>query len=285
MSEAKPFPLNAWYAAAWGHEIKHELAARTVCEKDIVLYRRSDGEVAALEDACWHRLVPLSLGQLVGDDVMCGYHGIRLQLGRPLHLHAGPEDHQPVGLRARLSRRRAPPHGLGLARRPGPRGPGQGARLPLERRHRMGRRGRHLLRPEVRLPPHHRQPDGPDPRDLRPRRLHRPRRHHRHALRHHPHGPDDDGDALDARHRAAAVLGKAARQAGQRRPLADHPLRGALDRRRRRRRRPRRHRRAGGRPLARGSTGPSSPRSRRKRRPPATTTGTSSACSTATTTT
>jgi vanillate O-demethylase monooxygenase subunit len=33
--------------------------------------------VAALEDACWHRLVPLSIGQLVGDDVMCGYHGIR----------------------------------------------------------------------------------------------------------------------------------------------------------------------------------------------------------------
>jgi phenylpropionate dioxygenase-like ring-hydroxylating dioxygenase large terminal subunit len=77
MSEAKPFPLNAWYAAAWGHEIKHELSARTVCAKDIVLYRRSDGEVAALEDACWHRLVPLSLGQIVGDDVMCGYHGIR----------------------------------------------------------------------------------------------------------------------------------------------------------------------------------------------------------------
>src|ERR671912_552719 len=76
MSEAKPFPLNAWYAAAWSHEIKHELAARTVCEKDIVLYRRSDGEVAALEDACWHRLLPLSLGHLRGDEVVCGYHGL-----------------------------------------------------------------------------------------------------------------------------------------------------------------------------------------------------------------
>jgi phenylpropionate dioxygenase-like ring-hydroxylating dioxygenase large terminal subunit len=52
MPEGRPFPLNAWYAAAWGHEIKHELVARTICEKDVVLYRRADGTVAALEDAC-----------------------------------------------------------------------------------------------------------------------------------------------------------------------------------------------------------------------------------------
>jgi vanillate O-demethylase monooxygenase subunit len=76
MTEAKPFPLNAWYAAAWSREVKHELAARTICEKDVVLYRRSDGAVVALEDACWHRLLPLSLGRLKGDDVVCGYHGL-----------------------------------------------------------------------------------------------------------------------------------------------------------------------------------------------------------------
>src|SRR6476646_5659601 len=75
-SAERGFPMNAWYAAAWSHEIKRELTARTVCNKDIVLYRRTDGHVAALEDACWHRLVPLSLGNLKGDDVQCGYHGI-----------------------------------------------------------------------------------------------------------------------------------------------------------------------------------------------------------------
>jgi phenylpropionate dioxygenase-like ring-hydroxylating dioxygenase large terminal subunit len=76
MTETKPFPLNAWYAAAWSHEIKRELAARTICDKDVVLYRRTDGEVAALEDACWHRLLPLSLGHLKDDQVVCGYHGL-----------------------------------------------------------------------------------------------------------------------------------------------------------------------------------------------------------------
>ncbi|MBK5961852.1 Rieske (2Fe-2S) protein [Rhodoplanes elegans] len=72
----RPFPLNAWYAAAWTHEIGRALSARTVCGKDMVLYRRSDGRVAALEDACWHRLLPLSLGRLDGDQVVCGYHGL-----------------------------------------------------------------------------------------------------------------------------------------------------------------------------------------------------------------
>ncbi|RAI44645.1 aromatic ring-hydroxylating dioxygenase subunit alpha [Rhodoplanes roseus] len=76
MPDPKPFPLDAWYAAAWSHEIGRDLAARTVCGKDIVLYRRTDGRVAALEDACWHRLLPLSLGRLEGDQVVCGYHGL-----------------------------------------------------------------------------------------------------------------------------------------------------------------------------------------------------------------
>jgi phenylpropionate dioxygenase-like ring-hydroxylating dioxygenase large terminal subunit len=76
MTAPSSFPLNAWYAAAWSHEIVRALAARTICGKPVVLYRRTDGEVAALEDACWHRLLPLSMGQLKGDEVMCGYHGL-----------------------------------------------------------------------------------------------------------------------------------------------------------------------------------------------------------------
>lgn len=72
----RPFPLNAWYAAAYDVEVKHSLLARTICKQKLVLYRRSDGQVAALEDACWHRLMPLSLGRLEGDELVCGYHGL-----------------------------------------------------------------------------------------------------------------------------------------------------------------------------------------------------------------
>ena len=49
MEEAPPtfqspdFPMNAWYAAAWDVELKHELLARTICGRHLVLYRRADG--------------------------------------------------------------------------------------------------------------------------------------------------------------------------------------------------------------------------------------------------
>ncbi len=74
---AAAFPMNAWYAAAWDVDIKRELFARTICGKHVVMYRKADGAVAALEDACWHRLVPLSKGRLQGDTVVCGYHGLK----------------------------------------------------------------------------------------------------------------------------------------------------------------------------------------------------------------
>jgi phenylpropionate dioxygenase-like ring-hydroxylating dioxygenase large terminal subunit len=70
------FPLNAWYAAAYDVEVRRELLARTVCNQQIVLYRKGDGGLAALEDACWHRLMPLSMGRLEGDELVCGYHGL-----------------------------------------------------------------------------------------------------------------------------------------------------------------------------------------------------------------
>ena len=67
---------NQWYVAAWTGEIGRELLARTVCGEPLVMFRREDGSVAALEDRCWHRLAPLSMGKLVGDEVECGYHGL-----------------------------------------------------------------------------------------------------------------------------------------------------------------------------------------------------------------
>ena len=42
----------------------------------VVFWRKADGTITALEDACWHRLLPLSLGWLEGDEVVCRYHGL-----------------------------------------------------------------------------------------------------------------------------------------------------------------------------------------------------------------
>ena len=70
------FLKNAWYVAAWSAEIGQGLFPATLLGEPIVLYRKADGMVAALEDACPHRKLPLSMGRLHGDQIECGYHGL-----------------------------------------------------------------------------------------------------------------------------------------------------------------------------------------------------------------
>ena len=70
------FLYNAWYIAAWASEVERALVHRTVLEKPMVLYRKHDGSAVALEDACPHRKLPLSMGTLKGDLIQCGYHGL-----------------------------------------------------------------------------------------------------------------------------------------------------------------------------------------------------------------
>jgi len=85
--EKHSFPSNAWYAMAWDSEAKRALLPRTICEKRLLLYRTEAGAAAVLDDACWHRLAPLSLGKLIGDNVECPYHGLQFEPGgRCVHM-------------------------------------------------------------------------------------------------------------------------------------------------------------------------------------------------------
>ena len=70
------WPRNCWYAAAYDVELRRELLARKIAGRNLVMYRREDGAPVALENACWHRLMPLSKGSIEGDDLACGYHGL-----------------------------------------------------------------------------------------------------------------------------------------------------------------------------------------------------------------
>ena len=69
---------NAWYVAAWSDGVGDgQLVPRTIMDEPIVLYRKADGAVAAIEDRCAHRFAPLSMGKIVGGDrVQCPYHGL-----------------------------------------------------------------------------------------------------------------------------------------------------------------------------------------------------------------
>ncbi len=68
---------NAWYVCAWADEIGGRPLQRWICGEPIVFWRRRDGRPAALADRCPHRDAPLSLGRVIGDEIQCGYHGLR----------------------------------------------------------------------------------------------------------------------------------------------------------------------------------------------------------------
>jgi phenylpropionate dioxygenase-like ring-hydroxylating dioxygenase large terminal subunit len=67
---------NVWYVAAFSHEVQGKLLARKFLGKAVVMYRKTDDSVVAMEDRCAHRGMPLSFGSVEQDRVTCGYHGM-----------------------------------------------------------------------------------------------------------------------------------------------------------------------------------------------------------------
>lgn len=74
------FIHNAWYVAAWSHEVGGDaLFARTLLGKPLLFFRTEGegGKVVAMDDRCCHRAAPLSIGRKEGDCVRCLYHGLK----------------------------------------------------------------------------------------------------------------------------------------------------------------------------------------------------------------
>jgi len=72
------FLKNTWYLAAYTKELESDQAkiARTIAEEPILLYRKSDGELAAVSNICPHRFAALDSGELKEDTIACPYHGL-----------------------------------------------------------------------------------------------------------------------------------------------------------------------------------------------------------------
>src|SRR4030081_1899457 len=70
------FLRNYWSVAATSEELSRELLPRVILNEPVVLYRALDGKVLAIEDICHHRSLPLSMGELAGNHLRCGYHGL-----------------------------------------------------------------------------------------------------------------------------------------------------------------------------------------------------------------
>jgi phenylpropionate dioxygenase-like ring-hydroxylating dioxygenase large terminal subunit len=70
------FIKSIWYMAGWSDELNDQLLSRRIFDRPIVLFRKTDGSIAALADRCPHRFAPLSKGEKAGDAIQCGYHGL-----------------------------------------------------------------------------------------------------------------------------------------------------------------------------------------------------------------
>jgi vanillate O-demethylase monooxygenase subunit len=84
---------NAWYVAGWSADFPEgKLVARGLLDDVVVIYRKRDGGLVALRDRCAHRLAPLSLGRLEGDDLRCMYHGLKFApSGQCVEIPGSPE--------------------------------------------------------------------------------------------------------------------------------------------------------------------------------------------------
>ncbi|MGD0730871.1 MAG: aromatic ring-hydroxylating dioxygenase subunit alpha [Terracidiphilus sp.] len=66
-----------WYPVAFAKEVTEKPYAARLLDERVVLYRISDGSLVAARDICYHRGVPLSMGHVEGDEIICRYHGLR----------------------------------------------------------------------------------------------------------------------------------------------------------------------------------------------------------------
>ncbi len=94
------FMRNAWYVAASETELGDALLPVKLLNESVVLYRKGDGTPVALEDACPHRKLPLSLGRRKGDDIECGYHGLTFDCSGSC-VKAPGSSHVPKGAKVR----------------------------------------------------------------------------------------------------------------------------------------------------------------------------------------
>jgi phenylpropionate dioxygenase-like ring-hydroxylating dioxygenase large terminal subunit len=94
------FLRNGWYSAIWSHELKEKPVGKTFLNEKVVLFRSDRGRVGALEDCCCHRAAPLSLGELAGAYLACGYHGLKFDVnGQCVEVPGQPE--VPAGAKVR----------------------------------------------------------------------------------------------------------------------------------------------------------------------------------------
>jgi phenylpropionate dioxygenase-like ring-hydroxylating dioxygenase large terminal subunit len=89
-----------WHPVAGIDDVANAPLAVRLLDHELVLWRLSDGTLAAALDQCPHRGARLSLGRVAGDRLECPYHGWQFDgAGRCRHVPAVPDFVPPAGHR------------------------------------------------------------------------------------------------------------------------------------------------------------------------------------------
>jgi vanillate O-demethylase monooxygenase subunit len=94
------FLRNYWYVAAWSSELSSEPLARMILNEPIALFRGPKGQAVALQDRCAHRRMPLSKGKIVGETLICCYHGLTYDFSGNC-IRVPGESQRPTNIRVR----------------------------------------------------------------------------------------------------------------------------------------------------------------------------------------
>jgi phenylpropionate dioxygenase-like ring-hydroxylating dioxygenase large terminal subunit len=66
---------NLWYAVEFSVLVTIQPRALKIIGRDLVLFRTTDGQIQAMDNACIHRGAALANGWVEGDCIVCPYHG------------------------------------------------------------------------------------------------------------------------------------------------------------------------------------------------------------------
>lgn len=96
----QPVLRRFWYAVMPMDSLQAGPQAFTLLGEDIVLWKKADGQPAAVRNRCCHRTARLSKGFVQGNDIVCGYHGWTYDCtGTCVRIPQAPDMQIPAGAR------------------------------------------------------------------------------------------------------------------------------------------------------------------------------------------
>jgi phenylpropionate dioxygenase-like ring-hydroxylating dioxygenase large terminal subunit len=100
--DGSPFLREAWYVAAFAHELNSGPIERVIMDEPVALFRMGDGTPTAMWGICPHRFYPLAKGKVTGDALQCGYHGFEFDGRSGACVKVPSQQASPSGFRQRI---------------------------------------------------------------------------------------------------------------------------------------------------------------------------------------